>query len=215
MSRMNEQGRSETLAEVFAGSDTANVESMIGSMYLSAWRKATKMLPRSYFNQAELPRGPLWHYYDVHKGTGCLLLPEDFYVPVIFQMRGWQKPVLQAVEETDEVAAVQANEYVRGNKVFPVCTLCDYAPIYEGMPATDRRRMLKYYSVERNRAHHIDYGRYIALPEDLAAEEDSFEMHLNEPLYEPLGWIHAGVVFTVFEKHDQAKACDEKAVHVL
>ena len=215
MSRMNEQGWSEPFAEVFAGTEMSNVESMIGRMYLPAWRKATKMLPRSYFNQTELPRGSLWHYYDGHKGTGCLLLPEDFYVLVIFQMRGWQKPVLEALEETDEVAAVQANEYVRGNKVFPVCTLCDYAPVYEGMPASDGRRMLKYYSVERNRAHHIDYGRYIALPEDPAAVADGFEMRLNELLYDPLGWIHAGMVFTVFEKYDQAKACDEKAVHVL
>jgi hypothetical protein len=211
--KMNELKWSDSFEEVFAGADETNVEAIVVGSYMSAWRKSVQMLPKMCFVQSTL-KGNGRLYYSRSDGTGCVLLPGDFYRLTSFRMRGWQRAVYVAEEETEVTAQVQANEYVRGNYELPVCTLAPYAPLYEGMAAEGNGRMLRYYSLPRNREHRIEFGFYVPVTKDIAELDARDVMGEKMELYEPLQWIHAGVAFGVLGKTDWAKQCDVRAMEV-
>jgi hypothetical protein len=210
---MNELEWEREFTEIFAGTDTTNMEVHIEHSYASAWRKAAAVLPKLYFRQSSLKETGQ-HYYGTADGTGCVALPEDFYLLSSFRMRGWLKPVYHAPEETEETAQIQANEFIRGNYELPVCTLSPYAPIYAGMPAEGDRRLMRYYSLPKNMPHYIESGFYIPLTEDISGLDAEGTMCEKEELYEPLQWIHAGIVFGILGRADEAKLCDERALEI-
>jgi hypothetical protein len=213
--KMNEAGRMSGITEIFAGSDTTNAISLAEQSYMSAWRKSVGILPRSYFRQKMLTESGGRHYYSRREGTGCVSLPEDFYVLSSFRMRGWEKSVYTAIEETEDKTQIQSNVYIRGNYELPVCTLTSYSPLYEGMSREGSGRMLRYYSLPPGMPHQIEFGYYIALPEDIKEKSDEAELSEKSMLYEPLSWIHAGVVFSILGKGDQAKVCDTRALETV
>jgi hypothetical protein len=214
MRKMNEQDGGDGLTEAFAGADATNAEVCIERSYMSAWRRAAAALPKSYFRQSSL-RDAGRHYYSAAEGTGCVVLPDDFYMLSAFRMRGWQRAAYHAPEETEELSQVQSNEFIRGNYELPVCTLTLYAPIYPGMPPDGDGRMMRYYSLPKRAPHHIEFGFYIPLTEDMAGLGAGDVLREREELYEPLQWIHAGIVFDILGRTDQAKRCDERGAEVL
>lgn len=214
MQKMNELGWADEFVETFAGSDTTNIEANVERSYMSAWRKGVFLLPKRYFRQASLKEQGR-HYYSLPDGTGCVALPEDFYALSSFRMHGWQKAVYNAVDETDDVAQVQANEFIRGNYELPVCTLSSYAPLYAGMPPEGNDRMMRYYSLPKGFPHRIEFGFYVPLTRGITGLDWDERIGEKSELYEPLEWIHAGVVFSILGRADQAKGCDGKALEVV
>jgi hypothetical protein len=117
-------------------------------------------------------------------------------------MKGWKKGCFDAVDENDASAIVQSNDYVRGNLCRPMCVTSDDSTY---------GRVLKYYSLPKGKNHVIEEALYIKEVENLDGVSNDVEMGLKYRLYEPLQWIHAGIVFAILEKPELAKACDEKA----
>jgi hypothetical protein len=204
MRRLNELGWDESVSGVFMGSDTAKVERHVESVFRDAWRRAVALLPRDYFPAASFADGV--HVHDVASGTGFVVLPADCYMVKSFLMRGWRRPCFVAVEENEAVAALQANRFVRGNFVRPVCTLSE-RPGYG--------RVLNYYSLPPGMGHVIEGALYIPFVSGIDGVGDSVELELDERLYGPLQWLNAGLVFAVFGKEDVAKICEGKAMEIV
>ena len=121
MQIMNEIGWNDTQSDSFIGSDTAKVKEHIERVFVDVWRKATTLLPKTYFTIKDFSGSKL--YADITTGTGYVVLPKDFYRLVSFQMKGWQTAVETLIPNNDPLAKRQANEYVRGNICRPVCVL--------------------------------------------------------------------------------------------
>jgi hypothetical protein len=202
MQRMNELGWSDSFTESFMNSDATNVERQIDASYCDAWRKALQSLPRNYFNQQSFKDSAL--HYDKSRGTGFVVLPSDYYVLSFFKMKGWKQGCYTAIEEDDAVSVIQSNDYVRGNICRPVCTVSE-SPLYG--------KILNYYSLPKGRSHETEAALYIPLIRKVV--DDTSDLGLDERLYAPLQWINAGLVFTVLEKPDLAKAAGEKALEML
>ena len=203
MQRMNELGWDDAYGDAFIGGDTVKVVRQVEAMFRDAWRKAVTMLPRSYFRLSSFKDSMLTG--DVHSGTGFVVIPDDFYVLLLFKMKGWQRPCFVAVEEDEAVSAIQSNEFVRGNFCHPVCTLSE---------RTGYGRVLNYYSLRRGENHAVEEALYIPMVGGIDGLEAERDLGLDERLYGALEWINAGLVFSVFEKPDMAKVADEKAKEV-
>jgi hypothetical protein len=203
MRRMNELGISEPFPVVFIGSNTTKVERHVEMSFRDAWRKAVNMLPRNYFRRESF-LGCVSDY-DVSTGTGFVVLPADYYVLSAFKMKGWKRCCYGALEESDSVASIQSNEYVRGNFCRPVCVVSTHGTY---------GRVLRYYSLPKGIDHVIEEALYVPLTVGLDVLGSGEDLGLDERLYDPLGWIHAGLVFSIFEKSDIAKTADEKAMEV-
>ena len=197
MRRLNESGWDDSTAGMFLGGDTSRVEKHVEGSFADAWRRAVALFPLHYFNHA--PFALADHHCDVSLGTGFVVLPADFYVLASFRMRGWRMSCLVAPEETQGIASVQSNEFVRGNFCRPVCTLSVH-PKYG--------RILKYYSLPKGDDHVIEEALYVGLATSL----DDAVSSLDARLAEPLQWLNASAVFTVFEKVELAKVAEERAI---
>ena len=195
MRRMNELGWDDSYSGAFFGGDSTKVERQVVACFCDAWRKGVDALPLSYFNSVSFEDAEL--FSDVSQGTGFVVLPSDFYILSSFRMRGWKRDCFAAVEETDAIAAIQSNDFVRGNVYRPVCTLFVH-PRYGSI--------MKYYSVHKGSRHFVESALYVPLHGGIAGLGDSDDLGLDERLYGPLAWLNAGVVFSVFEKEEMAKA---------
>ena len=196
---MNELKWDDALGSVFAGADTTHVSDHIEAGFADAWRLAVDLLPRYYFASSNFKGGKPEH--DKYSGVGYILLPDDFYRLHTFKLRGWQRAVYDAYPETDRMAGVQANEFTRGNICRPVCVYCEHA--------AEGRKLLRYYSLPKGMAAHVESARYIPLVSKL---EDSIE--LDEKLVAPLQCLNGSVVYQVLEKPDAAKTLVEMASHM-
>ena len=211
MRRMNELGWDDSLPDMFLGGDTTKVEKHVEYLFRDSWRDAVGLLPWHFFNQASFKDST--HVCDVSVGTGFVVLPTDFYMFVSFKMDGWKKSCYSAVVEDDSVARVQSNSAVRGNFCRPVCTLSERV-VYTNS-GLRQERVLNYYSLPCGVPHHIEVATYIPFVGTIDLLADNADLGLNELLYEPLQWINAGKVFSVFEKKDIAETAVKEAMKLV
>lgn len=204
MRRMNELGWDDTFQGAFAGSDTTKVERQVEALFRDAWRAAVNLLPRNYFSSKSFKNSNL--ISDVSTGSGFVVIPNNFYVLLLFKMKGWKKPCFTAIEDNDAISAVQSNDFVRGNFCRPACTISENLKY---------GRILNYYSLPKGNKHVIEEALYIPLIDNIVNLNDNTDLNLDERLYEPLQWINAGLVFSVFEKADIAKVANEKALEII
>ncbi len=202
MQIMNELGWDDSGSGAFIGSDKTKVAGHIESVFVDAWRKAVGILPKSYFEAADFSGAG--HVGDRHTGVGYVVLPGDFFTLGSFMMVGWQRSVERLQEITDALAAVQANEYTRGNAVRPVCVRT-VRPVGGNVVP-----VLEYYSVPRGAAHQIAEAVYIPLVAPL-----SEATKLNEKLFTPLAYLCASQVYTIFEKPEVAQVLETKATEII
>lgn len=186
--RMNELGWDDTYTGTFAGSDTSKVEKQVEKTFVDAWIKSFEILPRSYYVHKSFIGQQ--HKFDTIQGTGQVLVPEDFYVLASFKMKGWRRECLTASAQNEHNLNVQSNEYVRGNCYRPFC-----------IRTKGEKDTITYYSLPTGSEHEIEKAIYIALPKSI----DDVEIQ-HPQLIVPLQWVHASVVFTTFEKYEQANA---------
>jgi hypothetical protein len=197
--RMNEASH-EGITSVF-GSDTTNVPTFIINTFGEAWRRIVEILPVHYFPQKSFTN-PI---ADLDRGIGTLYIPEDFEKFASLQMKGWKKPVLEAVFNTDYVAELQANENTRGSWIRPVVVI-------DNMNTT-----LTYYSLPKwFESHEIQSGFYV--PKAILPATDTDQITIGtktiEGKYaEPLMWLHASIIFDIFGKTDYSKICKENILN--
>ena len=204
MQRMNELGWDDSLADMFLGGDSTKVERHVEATFRDAWRKAAGVLPIHFFNRVSFKRSR--SVVDASRGTGFVVLPLDFYALALFKMKGWRRACYAYVEENDAVASIQSNEFVRGNFCRPVCTV-SVDPTHG--------RVLKYYSLPPGMEHVIESALYVPLVGEISGLPANADLKLLDVLYDPLMWINAGLVFSVFEKADAAKAADARVLEIV
>lgn len=210
MQIMNELGWNDTESNAFIGSDTTKVKGHIESVFVDAWRKAVNILPKTYFTIKDFSDQKL--VSDIPHGTGYIVLPEDFYNLFSYKMRGWQVAAETLIPSSDSIARVQANEFIRGNVVRPVCVLRNKA-IKERVDDNfiyPQKDILEFYSVPKGSEQEIEQALYIPLIEPL-----SDNTKINEKLFVPLAYICASMVFYIFEKPEIAQVLEVKATEII
>ena len=210
MQIMNEIGWNDSDSDAFVGSDTTKAEKHIESVFMDVWRKAVNLFPKTYFTIRDFSSNEL--ISDSGKGVGFVVLPEDFYTLVSFQMKGWQKASEVLFESSDSIASVQANEYTRGNFCRPICV--------KGIREIERERgdlryyeqvkVLEYYSLPKGAKHEVLKAFYI--PEIGALTEDTI---IGDKLFIPLAYLAASQVFYIYEKSDIAKSLEERVLEII
>lgn len=210
MQIMNELGWNDTESNAFIGSDTTKVKGHIESVFVDAWRKAVNIFPKTYFTIKDFSDQKL--VSDIPHGTGYIVLPEDFYSLFSFKMKGWQVSSETLIPSSDPIARIQANEFIRGNVVRPVCVLSNKAikeRIGDEIIPT-QKDVLEYYSVPVGSKQEIEEALYIPLISPL-----SESAKLNEKLFIPLAYLCASMVFSIFEKQEIAQVLEAKATEII
>lgn len=208
MQIMNEIGWNDTKSDSFIGSDTTKVKEHIERVFVDAWRKATTLLPKTYFTIKDFSGSKI--ISDTSFGTGYIILPDDFYTLYSLKMKGWHKAISKLHPVNDDIYSIQTNEYVRGNFIRPI-GLIDEA-IVSSYSEDGRnliheiKQIIRYYSLPRGVNHKIENAYYIPLikPLDEVGE-------ITEKLFIPLAYICASIVFQIFEKPEIAKMLELQA----
>ena len=210
MQIMNELGWNDTESNAFIGSDTTKVKGHIESVFVDAWRKAINLLPKTYFTIKDFSRQKL--VYDLTKGTGYVLIPEDFYKLSSFKIKGWQVTIETLIDNNDPLAKIQANEYTMGNVCRPVCVRNKISIKERQVDDTIAvpTDVIQYYSLPKGYKHELEEALYIPAEKPL-----SDETKLTEKLYVPLAYLCASMLFEIFEKPDIAKTLEGQAASII
>lgn len=205
---MNEFGLSEISDGSLLGADTTKVEKAIEESFVDAWMVCAKEIPRSWFYGISFKDSEI--VPNLGNGTGHVILPDNFYLLSSFMMEGWNKPVYDAELENENILSVQTNEYTRGNVVRPVCT------ISSEVVGEKSERVLNYYSLPRGLSEHIiEKAIYIPIVTPLTELKDTDKLNVNVQTIEPLAYLTASIVFTLFEKYDLAKSLENQATRLF
>jgi hypothetical protein len=201
---LNESDASINGAEL-VGSDNTSVTAYIQKLFPSAWRRAVKLFPRSWFITKSF--ADQQKVVDAPDGTGYVLLPTDFLLLSAFKMKGWKQSCLTALEETPAINTKQANEYLRGCVQKPVCVF-RYISYNNTL-----RQALYYYSLPRTSdatTHIVETALYIPNVTTLGADVD-----INYKGIEPLAYLVAATVLSNFEKDTAAKGLESKILEMM
>lgn len=118
---MNEVGMTDDQGNSFIGADTAQVDRYIEGSFQNAWRILAVNVPKSWLGSKSFSNYPV--IKNTTDGTGCVVLPDDFYLLETFKMKGWQKPVFEASIENERVSSIQSNPYTRGSVIRPTTVI--------------------------------------------------------------------------------------------
>ena len=141
-------------------------------------------------------------------GTGMVSIPDDFYLLTRFKMAGWKKSVFEVALDNERVSSIQSNEFTRGSSIRPVCVI-DNAVAADGLTIEP---VLKYYSLQKGLASHtVEEAIYVPTVESLSDKADDYELAIDSRIIEPLAYLSASTVFTIFEKYEVSKALDARA----
>jgi len=212
---MNEAGMSDIMGNTMLGADTAQVDKYIAGSYVDAWRQCVKVMPRNWFENESFKTNT--HKPDLPNGTGYIELKEDFYLLSMFKMEGWVKPVFEAFIENDKTSSIQSNEYTRGSTVRPACTISQ--KIVQKMNEVTNKmedtiiNVLNYYSLPQGLLSHvIETAIYVPSAKPILNIDDKTKLILSDQVIEPLAYLSAATVFTMFEKYDISNALEKRAI---
>lgn len=186
------------------GADMTNINVQIEKLFPTAYRRAIKILSRTWFDTSSFATST--HVGNGPDGTGYIVLPSDYMTLSSFKMAGWKAACLEAPDETPAINRKQDNEYTRGTAQRPACVIRHIS--------TDNTlsRALYYYSLPKRAdatSHVIEHALYIrvkALTENI---------EISEQLFEPLAYIVAAAVLTTFEKYDAAKVIEAELIKLI
>jgi hypothetical protein len=153
---------------------------------------------------------------DLPNGTGYIVLPADFYLLTALKMKGWQKAVYEAAVENEKTASIQSNEWTRGSTIRPVCTISNKLV----KDTNEIKQVLNYYSLQKGLASHtVEDALYVpvckALKDIEDTDADPNPLKLSEQIIEPLAYLSASTVFTMFEKYEIAGALEKRAAEMF
>jgi len=205
---MNEAGLMDLAGNSFIGADTAQVDRYIEGSYVDAWRRCVGVMPRTWFRNESFTEAVV--FPDLPQGIGYVILPDDFYLLTGFKMKGWVKAAYEASIDNERTSSIQTNEYTRGSRIRPVCTISN--KIIDGTVT----QVLNYYSLERGLSkHEIEEAIYLPACKPLVECKLDEDLQLNQQVIEILAYLSASTVFTMFEKYDIAKALEQRAIEMF
>jgi hypothetical protein len=205
---MNESGLTDQAGNFLLGADVTQIDRHIEGSFVDAWRRCVKVMPRIWFENKSFKSAT--QYVDDDAGTGFVILPPDFYLLTSFKMKGWVKAVYEAYIENDKSASIQSNEYTRGSTFRPICTISNkYA---DG----DINQVLNYYSLPKGRGEHtIEEAIYVPAAGSIKDTAVGADLGISDQVLEPLAYLSASTVFTMFEKYDISKALELRAIEMF
>jgi hypothetical protein len=207
---MNEAGMFDQTGNNYLGADTAQVDVHIAGSYVDAWRRCVKVMPRAWFKNDSFSTTSNELKPNLPNGTGYVILPEDFYLLTAFKMSGWQKAVYEASIENEKTASIQSNEWTRGSTIRPVCTISNE------VIGDKVKQVLNYYSLPKGLASHtVEKSIYVPVCASIVGKNDDNILDLNDQIIEPLAYLSASTVFTMFEKYQIAEALERRAVEMF
>ena len=147
---------------------------------------------------------------DLPNGIGYINIPSDFYLLTSLKMVGWRKAVREAALANDRTDNIQSNEYTRGSTIRPVVVIDNKEVNGYIVP------VLNYYSLPKGLPSHVvEEALYVPTVEGLETLGDDDDLNLDMRIIEPLAYLSASSVFTIFEKYDISKALDLKAESMM
>lgn len=205
---MNEASMADPSGTMFIGADTAQLDRQIEGSYVDAWRRCTKVMPRSWFENKSFKTAGL--VPSLSNGSGYIELPADFYLLSSFKMQGWQKAVHEASVINDLVSSIQSNDYTRGSEIRPVCVI-DLQDVGGAI-----KTVLRYYSLNKSLTEHVvEQAIYVPVAKPLSLLPVTGDLGLSDQVIEPIAYITASTVFTMHEKNNIAQALDARAVEMF
>lgn len=202
---LNEAGVLEREGFSFAGGDNSDVVKHVAGVYVYAWLKCLRIVPRTWLyvkDFASLPE-------DLGGGCGRVFLPDDFYELYVFRMRGWLRDVFVAEEEGSEVDLRQGNVYARGTVNRPVCV------VRKEMQAWGMGCVLYYYSLPRGVRHEVERALYVPMCRGLEGVSDDAELECDVRMMPCLCWLGAAMVARIFQNEGAALALEKEGVGVV
>jgi hypothetical protein len=217
---MNESGLTDSAGNFLLGADVTQIDRHIEGSFVDAWRRCVKVMPRIWFKNESF--ADCQFVFDRAAGTGYVVLPVDFYLLTCFKMKGWVKAVYEAYVEDDKSASVQSNEYTRGSTIRPICTISNRliavpTPSEAPTPTPNPvRQVLNYYSLPKGLAGHvIEEAIYVPAAGSIKDMGESSDLGISDQVLEPLAYLSASTVFTMFEKYDISKALEQRAIEMF
>jgi len=205
---MNEAQLTDKGGTFLIGADTAQVDRYIEGSYVDAWRRCAQVMPRAWFSNADFSESRV--FPNLPEGIGYVELKEDFFLLTGFKMKGWVKSVYEAYIDNERTSSIQSNEYTRGSRIRPVCTISNRKT------GGAVKQVLNYYSLPRGlNKHEIEEAIYVPVCKPLTECSDDEELAINQQVIEILAYLSASTVFTLFEKYDIAKAIEQRAVEMF
>jgi hypothetical protein len=207
---MNESGLTDLAGNFLVSADTTQIDRHIGGSFVDAWRRCVKVMPRIWFkNESFAGQSKM---QNLAEGTGYVILPEKFYLLTCFKMSGWMKAVHEAYIENERSASVQSNEYTRGSTIRPVCTVSNKVIPGSG----DIKQVLNYYSLPKGLSNHIiEEAIYVPAAGSIKDLADNADLGISDQVLEPLAYLSASTVFTMFEKNEISKALELRAIEMF
>lgn len=123
-------------------------------------------------------------------GTGMLALPHDFAALVSLRLEGWERPCVHMYAAGSSEALAQHNVHTRAGACRPVCAEC--------MSPNGSRALLLSPFPAGARLVHFVYEAQLDAAEGLAGSDGA--------LADAVAYCCAALVYSVFERQDQANA---------
>ncbi len=205
---MNEAGLTDKDGNSLIGAEVAQVDRHIEGSFVDAWRTCVKVMPRMWFKNLSFASSQV--VAKLSDGIGYIILPSDFYLLTGLKMNGWQKAVYEAAIDNEKTSSVQSNEYTRGSEIRPVCTISNK------LIGADVKQVLNYYSLKKGlQSHEIEEAIYVPVCKPLNKYGLDEDLGLNDQIIEPLAYLSASIVFTMFEKDTIAQALVKRAIEMF
>lgn len=205
---MNDSELYDKFQNSLTGADIAQVDRHIEGSFVDAWRRCIKVMPRAWFGSKSFADAVLKP--NLSQGIGFVVLPNDYYLLSGFKMQGWRKSVYEASLDNERTSNVQSNEYTRGSEIRPVCT------ISTKMVDGNAKQVLNYYSLKKGLVkHEVEEAIYVPVCRPLKDFEIDEIIGIDDQILEPMAYLSASTVFTMFEKYDIAKALEQRAVEMF
>ncbi|MBD5351896.1 MAG: hypothetical protein HDR86_03610 [Bacteroides sp.] len=167
--------------------DTLSLDEIIRSKIVEAVRRVLTIAPLHLLDGG-VPFGDAVYWRD--KGSGWILLPDDFMRLMIFKMSDWERPVYEAISADDPRYGLQFSRYkgIRGTPQKPIVAIVSRA---EG-------RALELFSCKDNTAT-VEQAIYFPLPK----EDEHGGIAIPERCYESVVYEAASLVAYAMEQRDQ------------
>lgn len=152
---LDQNNSSSPLSEV-GDIDTLTLEEIIESKIEDAARIVTLKAPQYMLEKGEIIEGGILWRSGIGRGSGSILLPDDFLRLVIFKMSDWDYAVYDVITQDDPRYKMQFSRYegIRGNPQKPIVAIS----------SSMLGQVLEFFSCMEGENAHIEQGSYIPIP---------------------------------------------------
>lgn len=179
--------------------DTLSLEEIIRSKIVEAVRRVITIAPVHLLEEGNaLADAVFWG----DKGSGWILLPDDFLRLVVLKMSDWERPVYEVITAADPLYQLQHSRYkgLRGNVQKPVVVFVNRQ---EG-------KALEFYSCN-SQAAYMQQGLYVPQP-SLDADGG---IDISERCYDAAIYMAASLVFLTIGDAEKSRAMSELSLSIL